>query len=143
MVRYNEDQMLAHIFKNFNKKKIVLLAPLVRARKGHYRELFDQIKKQGYTKVRVDGVIMDIKSGMQLDRYKTHDIEAVIDRLAVSKERRDRLNTSLQTALKMGNGFIMVLEHGKEEVQPYSKHLMDPDSGISYEEPSPKDCQKI
>jgi len=137
MVRYNEDQMLAHIFKNFNKKKIVLLAPLVRARKGHYRELFDQIKKQGYTKVRVDGVIMDIKSGMQLDRYKTHDIEAVIDRLAVSKERRDRLNTSLQTALKMGNGFIMVLEHGKEEVQPYSKHLMDPDSGISYEEPSP------
>ncbi len=137
MVRYNEDQMLEHIFKNFNKKKIVLLAPLVRARKGHYRELFDNIRKQGYTKVRVDGEILDIKSGMQIDRYKTHDIEAVIDRLAVSKERRDRLNTSLQTALKMGNGFIMVLEHGKEEVHPYSKHLMDPDSGISYEEPSP------
>ena len=137
MVRYNEDQMLEHIFKNFNKKKIVLLAPLVRARKGHYRELFDQIRKQGYTKVRVDGEILDIKSGMQIDRYKTHDIEAVIDRLAVSKERRDRLNTSLQTALKMGNGFIMVLEHGKKEAQPYSKHLMDPDSGISYEEPSP------
>jgi len=137
MVRYNEDQMLEHIFKNFNKKKIVLLAPLVRARKGHYRELFDQIRKQGYTKVRVDGEIKDIKSGMQLDRYKTHDIEAVIDRLAVSKERRDRLNTSLQTALKMGNGFIMVLEHGQKEVHPYSKHLMDPDSGISYEEPSP------
>lgn len=137
MVRYNEDQMLEHIFKNFNKKKIVLLAPLVRARKGHYRELFDQIRKQGYTKVRVDGEILDIKAGMQIDRYKTHDIEAVIDRLAVSKERRDRLNTSLQTALKMGNGFIMVLEHDKKEVHPYSKHLMDPDSGISYEEPSP------
>ena len=137
MVRYNEDQMLEHIFKHFNKKKIVLLAPLVRARKGHYRELFDQIRKQGYTKVRVDGEILNIKTGMQIDRYKTHDIEAVVDRLAVSKEKRDRLNSSLQTALKMGNGFIMVLEHGKQEAHPYSKHLMDPDSGISYEEPSP------
>jgi len=137
MVRYNEDQMLEHIFKHFNKKKIVLLAPLVRARKGHYRELFDQIRKQGYTKVRVDGKILNIKTGMQIDRYKTHDIEAVVDRLAVSKEKRDRLNSSLQTALKMGNGFIMVLEHGKQEAHPYSKHLMDPDSGISYEEPSP------
>ena len=137
MVRYNEDQMLEHIFKHFNKKKIVLLAPLVRARKGHYRELFDQIRKQGYTKVRVDGEILNIKTGMQIDRYKTHDIEAVVDRLAVSTEKRDRLNSSLQTALKMGNGFIMVLEHGKQEAHPYSKHLMDPDSGISYEEPSP------
>ena len=118
MVRYNEDQMLEHIFKHFNKKKIVLLAPLVRARKGHYRELFDQIRKQGYTKVRVDGEILNIKTGMQIDRYKTHDIEAVVDRLAVSKEKRDRLNSSLQTALKMGNGFIMVLEHGKQEAHP-------------------------
>ncbi|MEM9820122.1 MAG: excinuclease ABC subunit UvrA [Bacteroidota bacterium] len=137
MVRYNEDQMLEHIFKNFKNKKILLLAPLVRARKGHYRELFDQIRKQGYTKVRVDGVILDISPGMQIDRYKIHDIEAVVDRLSVSTERRERLAASLQTALKMGNGFILLMEHGKKEVFPYSKHLMDPDTGVSYEEPSP------
>lgn len=137
MVRYNEDQMLEHIFKNFDQKKIILLAPLVRARKGHYRELFDQIRKQGYTKVRVDGDILDLKAGMQVDRYKTHDIEVVIDRIAVSGDKKDRLFESLQIALKMGNGFIMVQEHGKDHIQSYSKHLMDAETGISYEEPSP------
>ncbi len=137
MVRYNEDQMIEHIFQNFHNKKILLLAPLVRARKGHYRELFDQVRKQGYTKVRVDKVILDITTGMQVDRYKTHDIEVVVDRLKVSDDRRERLATSLQTALKMGNGLIMVMESDSDEVFPYSKHLMDPDTGISYEEPSP------
>lgn len=137
MVRYNEEQMIEHIFKNFKSKKILLLAPLVRARKGHYRELFDQIRKQGYTKVRVDGEILDLKPGMLVDRYKVHDIEVVIDRMTVSKERKDRLTTSLQTALRSGNGLIMVLEHGSGEIFPYSKHLMDPESGLSYEEPSP------
>ena len=137
MVRYTEDQMVEHIFKNFKNKKVLLLAPLVRARKGHYRELFDSIRKQGYTKVRVDGKVIDIKPNMQIDRYKIHDIEVVIDRLAVSKERKERLGKSLQIALRMGNGFIMVMEHEDETIFPYSKHLMDPDSGISYEEPSP------
>ncbi len=137
MVRYTEDQMVDHIFKNFKNKKILLLAPLVRARKGHYRELFDSVRKQGYTKVRVDGKVIDIKPNMQIDRYKIHDIEVVIDRLSVSKERKERLSKSLQIALKMGNGFIMVMEHENETIFPYSKHLMDPDSGISYEEPSP------
>ncbi|MEL6866098.1 MAG: excinuclease ABC subunit UvrA, partial [Bacteroidota bacterium] len=137
MVRYNEDQMLAHIFDNFKNKKVSLLAPLVRGRKGHYRELFDQVRKQGYAKVRVDGVILDIKSGMQIDRYKVHDIEVVIDRIKVGAERRERLAASLQTALKMGNGLIMIQEYGKEEVFPYSKHLMDAETGLSYEEPSP------
>ncbi|MEM8907711.1 MAG: excinuclease ABC subunit UvrA, partial [Bacteroidota bacterium] len=137
MVRYNEEQMVEHIFEHFKGKKILLLAPLVRARKGHYRELFDQIRKQGYTKVRVDGVILDISPGMQIDRYKIHDIEAVVDRLSVTEERRERLASSLQTALKMGNGFILLMQHGQTEVFPYSKHLMDPDTGVSYEEPSP------
>ncbi len=137
MVRYTEEQMGDHIFKNFKNKKILLLAPLVRARKGHYRELFDQIKKQGFTKVRVDGEVIDIKPGMQLDRYKVHDIEVVIDRLAVEAAKKDRLSSSLQTALRMGTGFIMVSDHKSGEIHSYSKLLMCPESGISYEEPSP------
>jgi excinuclease ABC subunit A len=137
MVRYNEEQMIEHIFKNFKNKKILLLAPLVRSRKGHYRELFDQIRKQGYTKVRVDGEVLDIKPSMQVDRYKTHDIEVVVDRITVNNERKERLTTSLQTALKAGNGLVMVMDHNTNEVFPYSKHLMDAESGLSYEEPSP------
>lgn len=137
MVRYNEEQMIDHIFQHFLNKKTLLLAPLVRARKGHYRELFDQVRKQGFTKVRIDGEVVDITSGMQIDRYKTHDIELVVDRLKVSEERRDRLTTSLQTALKMGNGLVMMMDTETGEVFPYSKHLMDAETGISYEEPSP------
>ena len=137
MVKYNEEQMVEHIFKNFKNDKVLLLAPLVRGRKGHYRELFDQIRKQGYTKVRVDGAILDITPGMQIDRYKVHDIEAVIDRLKIGEDRRERLTASLQTALKMGNGLIMLMKNDAPDVFPYSKHLMDPESGVSYEEPSP------
>ena len=137
MVRYTEEQMKEHIFKNFKNKKILMLAPLVRARKGHYRELFDQIKKQGYTKVRVDGEVKDITPGMMLDRYKVHDIEVVIDRLKVEASKKDRLTSSLQTALRMGNDFIMLVDHDKGDLHAYSKHLMCPESGISYEEPSP------
>lgn len=137
MVRYNEEQMIEHIFKNFKNKKILLLAPLVRARKGHYRELFDQIRKQGYTKVRVDKEILDLKPGMLVDRYKVHDIEVVVDRIKVAADRRERLTASLQIALRSGNGLIMVMDHDTDEIFPYSKHLMDPESGLSYEEPSP------
>ncbi len=137
MVRYTEEQMGEHILKNFKNKKILLLAPLVRARKGHYRELFDQIRKQGYTKARVDKVVVPLEPGMQIDRYKVHDIEVVIDRFKVETAKQDRLFTSLSTALNMGNGFIMVSEHGTGEIHSYSKHLMCPESGISYEEPSP------
>lgn len=137
MVRYSEEQMVDHIFENFKNKKTILLAPVVRGRKGHYRELFDQIRKQGYAKVRVDGQVIDITPGMQIDRYKVHDIEVVIDRLNVTEERKDRLTASLQTALKMGNGLIMLMVHNQKTVFPYSKHLMDPETGLSYEEPSP------
>mgnify|MGYP001953461700 FL=1 len=102
MVKYTEEQMIDHILDNFDGKKAILLAPLVRARKGHYRELFEQMRKQGFTKIRVDGEILEIVPKMQVDRYKTHDIEVVIDRIKVQANRRERLGQSLQTALKLG-----------------------------------------
>ncbi|MEN0004997.1 MAG: excinuclease ABC subunit UvrA [Bacteroidota bacterium] len=137
MVKYTEEQMKDQIISTYEGKKILILAPLVRGRKGHYRELFDQVRKQGYTKVRVDGFVIDLTPGMQVDRYKVHDIEVVIDRIKVSEERYDRLTSSLQVALKMGNGLIFISEAEGKEVQGFSKHLMDPESGLSYEEPSP------
>ncbi len=137
MVRYTEEQMKEIIIEQYSGQKILLLAPLVRGRKGHYRELFEQTRKQGYTKVRVDGAILDLKPGLKVDRYKVHDIEVVIDRIKLTEDRLHRLTTSLQTALKMGNGLVFIMEHGSEEVRTFSRDLMDPESGISYEEPSP------
>lgn len=137
MVRYTEQQIVDHIFSHFQGRKGLLLAPLVRGRKGHYRELFEHIRKQGYTKVRVDGEIVNVVPEMKVDRYKTHDIEVVVDRLKVEQDRRDRLNASLQTALKLGNGLILFMDMDADIIHPYSKHLMDPETGISYEEPSP------
>ena len=99
--------------------------------------MFDQVRKQGFAKVRVDGEVLDITPGMQVDRYKIHDIEVVVDRIKMTEERRERLNASLQTALKMGNGLIMIMENDSDEVSSFSKHLMDPETGTSYEEPSP------
>ena len=137
MVRFTEEQTIRHILDHFEGRSVALLAPLVRARKGHYRELFEQIRKQGFTKVRVNGVVQDIKAGMQLDRYKTHDIEAVVDRIKVSEDRRQRLVEALQLAFKISKGFVMVLDTDQNEVFQYSKYLMCPESGLSYEEPSP------
>lgn len=137
MVKYTEEQMLQHILTNFEDRRVVVLAPLVRARKGHYRELFEYVRKQGYAKVRVDGEMLDLVPRLQVDRYKTHDIEVVVDRIKVSEEKADRLRSSMQTALKMGKGFIMLMDYETKEVSSYSKFLMDPASGISYEEPSP------
>lgn len=137
MIKYSEEQMIDHIYENFAGEKIVILAPLVRARKGHYRELFEQTRKQGYTKVRVDTEILDVKLGMQVDRYKVHDIEVIVDRLKVEEERRQRIGASLSAALKLGKGLIIIMNHETGAIQHYSKHLMCPESGISYEEPSP------
>ncbi|MGB0838751.1 MAG: excinuclease ABC subunit UvrA, partial [Chitinophagales bacterium] len=137
MVRYTEQQILEYIFKNYADKKILLLAPLVKGRKGHYRELFEQVQKQGYLKVRIDGEIKDIVPKMQVDRYKIHDIELVIDRTKVAEKFKDRIRASLATALKMGKGLMMIMEHGKEEVQSLSKLLMCADTGLAYDEPSP------
>ena len=137
MIRYNEEQMKAQIAENYAGRKIVVLAPLIRGRKGHYRELFEQVRKQGYTKVRVDGEIQDLKEGMQVSRYKVHDIELVIDRIKMKPDRADRLGQSLQTAIKMGDGLLFVQDTDTGEVSPFSKNLMDAENGISYEEPSP------
>ena len=144
MVKYTEEQIQNRIFELYEGKKIMLLAPLVRGRKGHYRELFDGIRKQGYTKVRVDNVLIDLEPNLQVDRFKTHDIEVVIDRLQMGDDRRERLVSSLGTALRMGNGICMVINAEKNlenteggMMTTFSKHLMDPESGLSYEEPSP------
>jgi len=135
MVRFTESQIIESVIEKFNGEKITLLAPLVKGRKGHYRELFEQTLKRGYNKVRIDGEITDIKAGMQVDRYKIHDIEAVIDRLQLNGLDTQRLTDSVGTALKMGHGYLMVLT--EKGVHPYSKFLMDPVSGISYDEPQP------
>lgn len=137
MIKFTEEQIIQSILQRFESKKISILAPLVKGRKGHYRELFEQVRKQGYTKVRLDGVVVDITPKMQADRYKIHDIELVIDRIEASSNAKFRIGESVKSALKMGKGTLLVLEHSKEEAFHYSKFLMDPVSGISYDEPQP------
>ena len=137
MQRYSEEEIAQHIRENLKNKKIVLLAPVIRGRKGHYRELFEQLRKQGYVKVRVDGKIEELKEKMQVDRYKIHDIELVVDRLEVNAEGAARLGQSLQKALDLGKGLLFVQEHESGKIMQYSKHLMDAESGVSYEDPSP------
>ncbi|PSK94120.1 excinuclease ABC subunit UvrA [Taibaiella chishuiensis] len=137
MQRYSEEEIAMHIREQLNHKKIVLLAPLIRGRKGHYRELFEQLRKQGYVKVRIDGKIEELREKMQVDRYKIHDIELVVDRLEVNAADAVRLNQSLQKALDLGKGLLFVQDHESGKVTQYSKHLMDAESGLSYEDPSP------
>ena len=136
MIRQSEDQILDAIIHNFKNKKLVLLAPTVKGRKGHYRELFVQIRKSGYTKVRVDGEVQDITAKMQLDRYKIHDIEIVIDRIVADEKDRYRIGQSITKSLKEGKGVIMVMEENGK-VHHFSKFLMDPKTGLSYDEPAP------
>lgn len=137
MIKYSEDQIIDQILREFSSKMIMVLAPMVRARKGHYKELFEQLRKRGYNKVRVDGEILELIPELKLDRYKTHDIELVVDRIKVDETKRDRISTSVQTALNMANNFIFILDSESGVNYPYSKFLMCADSGISYEEPSP------
>ena len=137
MIRLGDDQIIDLIIKKFDEKKILLFAPLVKARKGHYRELFEQLMHQGYLRVRTDGRLVELKKGLQLDRYKTHDIELLIDRIDISDSSRQRLAESLDLAMKLGKGSIIIIENGKEKENYYSRHLMCPTSGISYDEPQP------
>jgi len=137
MVKFSEEEIVESVFKKFKEKKISLLAPLVRGRKGHYRELFEDIRRKGFVKVRIDGEVKDLVPRMQLDRYKIHDIEVVVDRLPVTEEMRVRLSQSVQKALAMGNGLLFVLVNDEKKVVQYSRQLMCVDTGISYEEPSP------
>ncbi|MFB5945301.1 excinuclease ABC subunit UvrA [Albibacterium profundi] len=136
MARLSEDQIIEKILDQFDDQAINILAPVVKGRKGHYRELFEQIRKQGFVKVRVDGELLDLKPKMQVDRYKTHDIEVVIDRLLVSNKDKKRLISSVQQAMKHARGVIKISNAANDEFF-FSRFLMDPDSGISYDEPQP------
>ncbi|WP_299251773.1 excinuclease ABC subunit UvrA [uncultured Cytophaga sp.] len=140
MVRQSEDQIIDYIFDQYVSKKITLLAPVIKGRKGHYRELFQQIRKMGFTKVRIDGEIVEITAKLQVDRYKIHDIEIVIDRIEVDPADRYRVAQSVKSSLDHGKGIMMLVPHLKNkegDAQFFSKFLMDPESGIAYDEPAP------
>ncbi|MEP7142859.1 MAG: excinuclease ABC subunit UvrA [Ferruginibacter sp.] len=137
MVKFSEEEIVSNIFSKFRNKKISVLAPLVRGRKGHYRELFEDIRKKGYLKVRIDGEVKDLVAKMQVDRYKIHDIEVVVDRLAVTDDMKLRLSQSVQKTLQVGKDLMFLLINDDNKVVQYSKQLMCVDTGISYEEPSP------
>ena len=137
MVKYTEEKVIDLITHNYAGRKILILAPLVRSRKGHYRELFESMRRKGYLHVRVDGEVREIVRGMKVDRYKNHDIEVVIDRMAVKESVDDRLKKSVQIAMKQGEGLVMILDHETGEVKHFSKRLMCPTTGISYSDPAP------
>ena len=138
MVKYTEEKILELIYQDYQGKRIYLLAPLVRSRKGHYKELFEQVRKKGYLYVRVDGEVREIMHGMKLDRYKNHDIEVVIDKMVVAIDKDDkRLKQSVATAMQQGDGLIMILDASSNEIRHYSKRLMCPVTGIAYKEPAP------
>ena len=137
MVSYSDEQIIELILQDFENSKINILAPVIKSRKGHYRELFEQISKQGFVKVRIDGEIRDIEKGMRLDRYKTHDIEIVIDRVQVDKDSNKRLNDTIKTAMYHGDDTILVLDHENGATRYFSRSLMCPSSGISYPQPEP------
>jgi excinuclease ABC subunit A len=138
MIRQSEDQIINGLLKIFEGQKLMLLAPLVRGRKGHYRELFDEYSKKGFTKMRVDGEIVELKPKMQVDRYKTHTIELVVDRIVVKEEDRFRVSQSVNQTMLHGQGVIMAINSDTpEQVHYFSKFLMDPESGLAYDEPAP------
>lgn len=137
MVKYTEEKVVDLILERYEGHKVYLLAPLVRSRKGHYRELFESVRKKGFLTVRVDGELKEVVSGMKVDRYKNHDIEVVVDKLAVQEKDRERLEKSVHATMQQGQGLIQVLDNATNEARYYSKLLMDPVSGISYREPAP------
>ena len=137
MVKYTEEQVIEMILHNYAGKRIFLLAPLVRQRKGHYRELFESMRRKGYLSIRVDGEILEITRGMKVDRYKNHNIEVVIDKLAVREEDEERLRKSVATAMKQGEGMVMVIDKDTQEAKNFSKRLMDPITGMAYQDPAP------
>jgi len=137
MVRYTDSQIVDLIMREFAGKKCLLLAPLVRGRKGHYRELFEQIRKKGYTQVRVDGIIEDLNDLDSVDRYKAHFIEIVVDKLKPGEGDESRIRTSVASALTVGKGSVAVLEDGADQLRHFSKHLVDPETGLSLQEPAP------
>ena len=137
MVKYTEEQVIEMILERYVNKRIYILAPLVHQRKGHYRELFESMRRKGYLYMRVDGEVTEITRGMKVDRYKNHNIEVVIDKLQVQSKDDERLKKTIEVAMKQGNGVIMILDKDNDELKSFSKRLMDPVTGISYPEPAP------
>jgi excinuclease ABC subunit A len=137
MVKYTEEKLLDMIMHDYDGHKIFILAPLIRSRKGHYRELFESMRRKGYLNIRVDGQVVEITRGMKVDRYKNHDIEVVIDKLAVQEKDNERLKKSVDIALRQGDGLIMVLDKDSGKVKYYSRRLMCPTTGMSYSDPAP------
>ena len=137
MVRYTEEQILELLLERYEGKKVLLLAPVVKQRKGHYKELFEQLRKKSFLTVRVDGGLREITYGMKLDRYKLHSVEVQTDKLTIAEKNRDRLLASLRLTLKEGDGVMMLQEIATGEVAYFSRHLMDPETGLSYNEPAP------
>lgn len=137
LVKYSEQKIIELINEMFHDKEIIILAPLVKGRKGHYRELFEQLRKQGFLRVRVDGELREINFGLQLDRYKTHDIELVVDKTSVKEKSLQRITASTQTALRQGKGTIMIIDVDSGEFRYLSKKLMDPATGAAFDEPEP------
>ena len=137
MVKYTEEKILEMILTEYLNKGIYILSPLVRQRKGHYRELFESMRKKGFLNIRIDGEIEEIKRGMKVDRYKNHNIEVIIDKLQVKEKDFERIKNSIRLALKQGDGVVMIIDKETGDVRNFSKRLMDPISGISYGEPAP------
>ncbi|OFX24769.1 MAG: excinuclease ABC subunit A [Bacteroidetes bacterium GWA2_31_9] len=137
MVKYTDEQIIDLIVENNLNKPIIILSPVVRGRKGHYGDLFEQIRKKGFLKVRIDGEIKDLKIGLKVDRYKIHNIEIVIDNIVINEEQKIRLKNSISTAMKIGRGIVMILDPNTDNFKYYSRKLMCPTSGISYDEPAP------
>ena len=137
MIKYSDDQIIDLILENYENKKAILLSPIVKGRKGHYKELFYGVLKKGFLNVRIDGEIKEISFGMKIDRYKTHDIEIIVDKFVVSSSIRDRLKRSIEIALKHGKGIIMILDPDTNEIKYFSRNLMCPTSGIAYQDPEP------
>ena len=137
MIRFTDEEILNRMLQDYHGQRILLLAPLVKGRKGHYRELFESVMKQGYVRARIDGVLVELEPGMRLDRYKVHDIEVVIDRLEVRLDDEERLLRSIKTALNLGKGNMGVTVHGENAVRHFSRHLMCPTTGDAYPDPEP------
>ena len=137
MVHYSDEQILDLILRDFAGRRIALLAPIVKGRKGHYRELFESLVKKGYLHARIDGQMCEFSTGMKLDRYKIHTIDLVVDRLRVSEESRDRLMTSLKESMRQGKGTMALYDYDTETMRYYSRHLMCPTTGVAFEDPAP------
>ena len=137
MVKYTEEQILDLLLSEYDGKRVYILAPLVRGRKGHYKELFEQMMRKGYLNIRIDGDMCEMFSGMKLERYKAHNIEVVVDKMAVDSKDTERLKKSLAVAMNLGEGLVMIMEYPSQTVRYYSRHLMCPTTGLSYKEPDP------